>query len=937
MKTTMKRAFFLPVILTLIAMTMAFPAPPAVGGAGAAPARDGGPLFSLAPGAAYNQASGPVISGVARNEAGSAVPGVVVNAENPSSHAVVATATTNPAGAYSLQVPAGTFDVKASPPAASGLQGGTYAGLSVSTDVDLDILFIPANMVTFSGRVLDRNGAPVPNQTVHLKRTPFGKTASTDDQGLFSMKVPPGDYTIEVISGLFVVPPNVPANYQVTRSGTVTLSGNTTMDITLNQVYLSGKVTADLLGVIPVPGTIVHVSGNTTFGAFSGRFDSYATTDALGKYSAVIFPCASLTIEATPLDVLDIGIFDITKVEGVSALSDTTKNVVLDGAVTCSGKLRDRSGNPIPGQNVTLTRDGFSKGATTNEEGSYDIKAKSGTYSIEVSNGFLANPANAPTTFKLTRTSTVYLWPVLGATANLALSEVYLGGTVLNSSGAPVPDVQLHFSASGTFGSFSGSYDSYATSDSAGNYSAVILPSSSMTVEATPPDTSACAYTRTSMSVTADGTRNITLADPVTFSGSLLDRDGDPVPYQYVSLEKAGYSKLGSTDAAGAFAIGVPTGDYTVKVISGFLGAPDNIPSSFQVAWAGTVAINGSTTMDINLSEAYVTGKVVGPAGAVSGVQVGMAAGGTWGDLSGSFDSRRSTDGQGAFSAVVFPSSSLILETIPPDATGYGPGQAVNVDVSGDKSLLVILCESNDVTPPATVNNLAVTAAYDVSAALSWTAPGDNGTYAGAAAYDIRYSTSPITEANWNAAAQCAGEPAPKAPGQPEAFLVSGLSPNTAYYFALKAGDEVPNWSGLSNVVQATTGAPVNLTVTGVTPDTVSQFSWFVDLTITGTGFQPGATVKLTMGDAVIDASNVKVVSENEITCSLLVLAQSPGAYDVVVTNPSGKEARLLFAFWIGVSCGQGSATGILMLGLSLGLLSLAGSARRWRRRRRNK
>jgi hypothetical protein len=45
-------------------------------------------------------------------------------------------------------------------------------------------------------------------------------------------------------------------------------------------------------------------------------------------------------------------------------------------------------------------------------------------------------------------------------------------------------------------------------------------------------------------------------------------------------------------------------------------------------------------------------------------------------------------------------------------------------------------------------------------------------------------------------------------PGSAETFTVTGLFPDTTYYFALKAADEVPNWSGISNSPSGTTLEP---------------------------------------------------------------------------------------------------------------------------------
>ena len=116
-----------------------------------------------------------------------------------------------------------------------------------------------------------------------------------------------------------------------------------------------------------------------------------------------------------------------------------------------------------------------------------------------------------------------------------------------------------------------------------------------------------------------------------------------------------------------------------------------------------------------------------------------------------------------------------------------------------------------DDTPPATVTDLAASGATTNNVTLTWTAPGDDGTTGTAAYYDIRYSTSSITDGNWAAAHQALGEPSPSPAGQPDTFVVTQLAPGTTYYFALKTADEKPNWSGLSNLVTRTTPNPIEV------------------------------------------------------------------------------------------------------------------------------
>jgi hypothetical protein len=110
-----------------------------------------------------------------------------------------------------------------------------------------------------------------------------------------------------------------------------------------------------------------------------------------------------------------------------------------------------------------------------------------------------------------------------------------------------------------------------------------------------------------------------------------------------------------------------------------------------------------------------------------------------------------------------------------------------------------------DTTPPAAVANLAATPVTSGSIALTWTASGDDGTSGTATLYDVRYGAAAVTEATWASATQVAGEPSPTAAGTAQSMTVSGLSPDTTYYFALEVLDDAANRSPLSNVVPGRT------------------------------------------------------------------------------------------------------------------------------------
>ncbi|PIT92873.1 MAG: hypothetical protein COU08_00115 [Candidatus Harrisonbacteria bacterium CG10_big_fil_rev_8_21_14_0_10_42_17] len=119
---------------------------------------------------------------------------------------------------------------------------------------------------------------------------------------------------------------------------------------------------------------------------------------------------------------------------------------------------------------------------------------------------------------------------------------------------------------------------------------------------------------------------------------------------------------------------------------------------------------------------------------------------------------------------------------------------------SDNRPVLSVTYTSSDTTAPAVVSDLALSSPSDSAITVSWTAPGDDGSTGTATSYDLRYSTSAITFGNFDSATTVTGEPTPSVAGTSESKVVSGLSAETTYYFALKTSDEVPNISDISNV-----------------------------------------------------------------------------------------------------------------------------------------
>ncbi|EKD56818.1 MAG: peptidase families S8 and S53 protein, partial [uncultured bacterium] len=136
-------------------------------------------------------------------------------------------------------------------------------------------------------------------------------------------------------------------------------------------------------------------------------------------------------------------------------------------------------------------------------------------------------------------------------------------------------------------------------------------------------------------------------------------------------------------------------------------------------------------------------------------------------------------------------------------------------------------------TAPADIADLTTTTVTGSTIALAWTAPGDDATTGTAAVYDIRYSPSTITPANWALAIPVTTEPVPQLAGTTEAITVTDLASETTYYFAIKSTDESANTSNLSNLAQATTldiSAPTISHISSGTPSTTSvAITWDTD------------------------------------------------------------------------------------------------------------
>jgi chitodextrinase len=191
---------------------------------------------------------------------------------------------------------------------------------------------------------------------------------------------------------------------------------------------------------------------------------------------------------------------------------------------------------------------------------------------------------------------------------------------------------------------------------------------------------------------------------------------------------------------------------------------------------------------------------------------------------------------------------------------------------------------SEDDVPPNRITDLAVVETTQKTATLTWTAPGDDGNSGTATVYNIRYSTVPITAANWNNMQKIKETPAPKTAGEKETIIITGLTEATSYYFAIKAADERPNWSTVSNSPNGITSgtSKPELLVTLIPEKTIIYSGESINLIIevlSSEQFQPVAAVEVT------------IISDNPdmIISPVVGHTDERGTFEVSITAPSVK------------------------------------------------
>jgi len=678
--------------------------------------------LSTAAAAAALTAGGGTLAGVVY--AGPApLPATRIEALSPGTAAVLAAGSTDPAGGFALALAAGSYDLRLTPPASSGLAAQLVAGVTVPPEGASHDFVLVAPGRRLSGVLRGRDGLPVPGVGVFVEDPFTGEflgNATTDAAGAYALFVPPGEYVLATGSsapgGRDAPVPTPNLVWSLNRSG-LTVTGDTVFDIALPVVRVSGQV-VDADGV-PVAGA--QVAGASFFSQPSDSLNaqSVAVTDSAGRYD--FFLLAPGTLRLTALPPAGSPLSGHTD-DGLSLTGDLVHDIAL--AVPSShlaGVARGLDGVPVAGVQVGAG-DLFSgqpgAAAVTDATGAYRLSLADGNgYSISF--GSSVAIAGAPAIWRITRDGLV----VAGDTLyDQDLQFVRVAGTVTDPDGLPVAGAAIKAVSSFSTSAASAFAHDAAVSGADGRYQ-VVLIAGSATLAVSPPAGSPLAiHVEGGRPLAGDLTLDFRLGAGHRASGRVMLADGTPIAGATVSVTAStlGQDTVASvvTDAAGAYAFALESERY--QLTATLKDAGKDTPSTLPRAWSVSSEffnLNSDVVLDFPLAPVRLAGAILRSSGAgVAGVGVGADSNGAAPPLSWfSSAGTGATAADGRFAVSLLPDSARI-GYVPPAGSGFPETHLTGIALATDREQTVIWVDPV-VTPPPP--ETAASALRDLATALS--------------------------------------------------------------------------------------------------------------------------------------------------------------------------------------------------------------------------
>ncbi len=635
------------------------------------------------------------------------VSGVLMEAAISGAPPAKSTSQTDVTGYFSMFLPAGTYDLSATPPPTTGLDPVIIQAILVEADVIQNVTLAASQPADFkvSGTVYAPDGAtPVAGVNVHLDDegppVKFFADTVTDANGYYELFAPAGVYSVDAV-------PAPESGFGPAFADNVIVETDIVLDLILTtevpgDLKLSGIVYAPD-GVTPVEGATVHVDDGST----TTKFFVETLTDPTGYYE-VFVPPGLYTVGAMPPPEL---IFDMVVVENVAIEIDTVLDLVLNesaGDFKVSGIVYAPDGvTPVPGANVHLDNEGppakFFADTVTDPTGYYELFAPAGVYHVDAmgppESGF--GPAVMDNVIV---EADVVLDLVL---TDGGPGDFKVSGIVYAPDGVtPVPGANVHLDNEGPTAKFFAD----TVTDGAGYYE-LFAPAGVYHVDAMgPPELGFGPAVVDNVIVETDVVLDLVLTDggPGDFkvSGIVYAPDGvTPVPGANVHLDNEGppakFFADTVTDPTGYYELFAPAGVYHVDA----MGPPE---SGFGPAVVDNVIVEADVVLDLVLTDDGTTGdiKLSGTVFAPDGVtpvpDIVVQVGEEGGFPTAKFFMETVTDANGYYEIFVFP-GIYYVDALPTPESGFGPVYTDDVLIEADTVLNLVLSELGDLKLSGTV------------------------------------------------------------------------------------------------------------------------------------------------------------------------------------------------------------------------------------------
>ncbi|MEM3666989.1 MAG: carboxypeptidase-like regulatory domain-containing protein, partial [Candidatus Bathyarchaeia archaeon] len=196
-------------------------------------------------------------------------------------------------------------------------------------------------------------------------------------------------------------------------------------------------------------------------------------------------------------------------------------------------------------------------------------------------------------------------------------ADPLISGNVRDTVGNPVPDVlivaQDVTTEEDVASAISNATGAYSMTVPQGTYNLIVTP---------PPESGFAPTTISNIEITQDCVIDIVLVsveELVNVSGVILDRDGNPVPNQWVYIGRSAV-----TDENGRFSINVPVGEYVIELCNWWSYA-QNVPLYYHLYGKSTIKITEDASFTIVLQNRYISGKTINSEqNPISGVSINV-------------------------------------------------------------------------------------------------------------------------------------------------------------------------------------------------------------------------------------------------------------------------------------------------------------------------